>query len=92
MSAPEIHIDCIELSLRGVCPAAARNAVASLGPALQQAIAAQRAGRSAESMPGIDRVPPPLNVPAGIDAASLRNLLARHLARAISNRLPADHP
>ena len=89
MPTTEVHIDSIQLELRGVSPAAAQAALASLGPALHDAVATRLAGRNATMPTHADIVTAPsLRVPTGADATSLRNTLAQHLATTIAGQLP----
>jgi hypothetical protein len=89
MPAPEIHIDRLELDLRGIPPSVAQSALSSLGPALQESLAARM-----DTPPGTARahlasvVAPVIRVPAGADAATLRRALAGQLASTIASQLP----
>lgn len=84
----QIQINQIQLDLRGVPSGVAQTALATLGPALHQAIAEQTAGRTAASSVQIERVSAaPLRVAQTIDATGLRDTLARHLASTIAGQL-----
>lgn len=90
---PEIHIDRIQLNLRGVSPEVARTAANALSPAMQQAIAAQLATRTANSNTQVDHIAmPALHVPAGVDANMIRDAVARQVATAIAAQVPAKRP
>ena len=80
MFAPEIHIENIQLDLRGVPPDVAREALASLGPALERAMAARNASV------GDLVVTAPIRLATGADASTLRDALAQRVAATISNR------
>jgi hypothetical protein len=80
MSAPEIQIENIYLDLRGVAPGVAREALASLGPALGRAMAARNASA------GDFAATAPIRLAAGADASTLRDALAQRLVATISNR------
>ena len=86
-----IHIDAVQLDLRGLPPDVARATAESLGPALQAAIAAQLAGRSAAGgATRIDRVQPaPLRLGAIPDVATLRASIVQQVAASIAGQLPA---
>lgn len=87
MAAPEIHIESVEISVRGVSPKVAQSAMATLGPALEQALAAQSfAPDSAANQPVEAGASPVLRVAAGADATTLRGAVARHLAMMISQQ------
>lgn len=90
MQAPAVHIDRLELDLRGIPAPVAREALAGLGPALQQALAAQpvRAGLPAR----IEHLEAgALPLAPGASAAALRDALAARLAHALAQRsAPAE--
>lgn len=76
-----LHIDRLELDLRGIPAGIAREAVATLGPALQQAIAAQATAPGLP--PGAALNAGTLTLPHGATAAALRDALAERLARSL---------
>jgi hypothetical protein len=94
MSAPPIHINSIELDLHGVLPAMAHDALASLGPALELALAAQTAQSGASTHAHVERgIAPPIRLALGADSSALRDALAQSLACAIASHLPqTDSP
>lgn len=88
-----IHIDNVQLDLRGVSPEVARAAAENLGPALHAAIAAQLAGKGATGTLRVDHVAPaPLRVASRPTPDALRTGLAQHVARSIASQLPAQQP
>ena len=91
---PTLQIDHIHLDLRGLSPGVAQSALASFGPALHRAIAAQTAGRTAGAYVQIERVSaPPLRLSPRVDAPGLRDALAGHLASTIADQLnPPSRP
>jgi hypothetical protein len=90
MPGPEIHIDRVRFDLRGISPDIARDAVASLGPALGAALAARTAKLPVAKGTSLGPVAAPaLHVPAGADAATLRAALADQLATAIARQISA---
>ena len=96
MPPPEIHIDRLQLELRGISPAVAQSALASFGPAVHEALTTHLSGRSPGSRTNIEQLTlPALCVPASADAATLRNALATRLATTIADRIstpPAPSP
>ncbi len=81
-TAPSVHIEHLNLDLRGVPPTTAEAAVRQLGPALQQAFA----GLEPRSVAAGDT----LRVSADIDARALSVLVAAHVAAVIRNS-DSDH-
>jgi hypothetical protein len=71
-----VHIDRLDLDLRGLDPALAEAAVRALGPALQRQLAQAGSRPPAQSAPRIDAG----HVPAGGDAQALADRLAQRIA------------
>lgn len=90
MPATDIHIDSIQLTVRGISPAIAQSAVSSLGPALHAAITAQLATDS-DHTPVAAHIPhvtaAPIRLPAGTDSAALQHALIGQIATVIASRL-----
>lgn len=84
MPAPEIHLDRIQLTLRGVSPAVAQGALASLGPALEAAVAARLAAPSAVASPDASAN---VRLAANATPAVLRDAIAANLATTIAGRI-----
>lgn len=92
MPATEIHIDSVHVDLRGLSPALAQNALASLGPAIDAALATQLSGRATRSVDVGNVATPVLSIPPNTDAATLRGAVAAHVARAIASQMGAPRP
>lgn len=93
MPASVIHIDHLELDLRGVPPAVAQEALASLGPTLREALAVRLAGRTGAADTRVPRVSlPTVRISATANAATLCQALAGQLATTIANQLPPSSP
>jgi hypothetical protein len=93
MAVPEIHIDSIQLNLRGISPDVANEALSSLGPTLHAALTLQLAGRTAGAGTRIGQLDAPaLHVPAGVNATMLREVLAGQLAATIANQISTPSP
>ena len=88
MPAPTVHIDRLNLDLRGVPAATAQSALASLGPALAQALAARPASGPAPQSTRIERVDASrIRLGAGAGPNGLRDALAQHLATTVARQL-----
>jgi hypothetical protein len=81
---PGIHIERLHLDLRGISPAVAQSALASLAPALEQALAARASGAV------LPAPSPTLHLPADPTATTLRQALAHHLAATLAAGLPPN--
>lgn len=93
MAESGIHIDRLHLDLRGVAPDVASAAISTLGPALQQAIAARLAGGTSGTAARIDRVAtPPVRIPAGADAATLCRAVAGQVGNAVAAQVVTPQP
>jgi hypothetical protein len=83
LSGATVEIDRLNIALHGVSADIAEAAVAGLGPALRRRLGSLRTGRSfAVPALRIDAI----DLPPGIDAAALRELIADRLVEAIDNR------
>lgn len=81
MNAPAVrrlHVERLELELRGIDPATARAAVQALGPALARALATGAQAASADR-PDARNVAPPADPAPGALADTLAHTLARRL-------------
>lgn len=83
MPTHSIHIDRLELDLRGIAAPVAREALASFGPALQQALAAQPAAATVTGrLEHLDVGA--LQLPAGASAAGVRDALVLRLVHTLT--------
>lgn len=85
MTAPErrLHIDRLELDLRGIAPATAEAAARALGPLLAQALAAHPPTATAS----VDRLDAGrLACPTAPAAQDLAARIAQHVARSLGPR------
>ena len=77
-SAPSVHIERLDLDLRGIPPADAEAAVHLLRPALQQALAARLPHRTSSTAAANT-----IQVTAGASPADLARTIAANLASTI---------
>ena len=89
MKTATVHLDRLDLTVRGVSPSTVRTALASLGPELAGAINARLNTASATPVPQASIDAGTVRVSSGHDAAELRTALAAHIARAA---LPSPRP
>lgn len=85
---PSLHIDRLDLDLRGIAPETAEAAVRLLGPALAQALSQSQRGADAPR----DAASGPLDAgrihsPRQPDAQALATQIADHLAPRLTDRL-----
>jgi hypothetical protein len=92
MTPTLITIDRLELDLRGIPPGVAQQAVASLGPVLEQALAtrlsappASHSGRPRSGLAPTDEI----RLERTPSAGALRQVLAERIAATVASRL---HP
>lgn len=79
-----VHIDRLELDLRGISPATAEAAAHALGPALAQALAAHRAGIASAAHVDAGR----LTCPASPSPHGLADGIAGRVARTLRGDTP----
>lgn len=85
----QITIDSLHLDLRGVPPESARAAAASLGPAIQQAIAAQLLGRHPSGLARLERVTAPAVRLTSTTPGAVSSTIATAVASAVAHQLPS---
>jgi hypothetical protein len=77
-----VHIDRLELDLRGIPAATAQRAVDLLGPALGKALAGGKAHKAAGHVNGADAGR--ISTSAGVEPQPLARKMARRIAATIS--------
>jgi len=91
---PTVTIQRLDLSLRGVSPTTAQNALAALGPALTQALAVQSLTAVGSGTRTITRLTSaPIRIAANPTASALTTTIARQIASTVSSQLgsPVSH-
>lgn len=90
-----LHLERLEIDLRGIPPEVARAAAASLGPELAQALAAHLHGRGAATdARAAQLVAPAVKVSAGADATAVRAAIVRQVATTVAGQIspPSSAP
>jgi hypothetical protein len=83
MGTTILHIERLEIDLRGITPQVARDASATLGPALAQALAGQAGGDSRLSRPVAEITAPTVRLSDAANVAEVRDAIVRQVTGAI---------